>query len=219
YSDPSIFRPLINASQELCAKPIDLTPPASPTLDITAECPTGFVKVSWTDVGTIHGSDDVYKYELYYKPTVNDTYRKVGTVLQGQALSYTYDDTSSISGCYAVRAVDKKGNESVLSQDFCIDNCPEFELPNIFSPNGDNANDFFQAIKVRQIKEIDLAVVDRWGHVVYTSNDPYFKWNGVSVISNAQVSEGTFFYVCKVFEPRLKGVTTKILKGTVQVVR
>lgn len=219
YSDPSIFKPLKNTSEELCTRAKDLTPPVSPTMDISAECPNGFVKVTWTDVSSIFGSDDVYKYELYFKSTVNDTYKRVVSVLQGQSLSFTYDDTSSISGCYAVRAIDKNGNEGTLSPDFCIDNCPEFELPNIFSPNGDNANDYFQAIKVRQIKEIDLAVVDRWGHVVYTTNDPYFKWNGVSIISKAQVSEGTFFYVCKVFEPRLKGTTTKILKGTVQVVR
>lgn len=219
YSDPTIFKPLINASEEICTRAKDLTPPASPTIDITAECPYGFVKITWTDVSTVFGSDDVFKYELYYKPTVNDLYKIVATVLSGQSLSYTYDDTSSISGCYAVRAIDKNGNEGALSPDFCIDNCPEFELPNIFSPNGDDANDFFQAIKVRQIREIDLAVVDRWGHVVYTTRDPYFKWDGISTVSKAAVSEGTFFYVCKVFEPRLKGLTTKILKGTVQIVR
>lgn len=219
YSDPSIFKPLENASQKVCAMAVDLTPPVSPTMEITAECPIGFVKVSWNDISKLYGSDDVYQYELYFKPTVNEPYKKIATVLYNQALSYTYDDTSSISGCYAVRAIDKRGNVGDLSPDFCIDNCPVFELPNIFSPNGDDANDFYQAIKVRQIKEIDLAIVDRWGHVVYTTNDPYFKWNGVSTVSKVQVSEGTFFYVCKVFEPRLKGITTKILKGTIQVVR
>ncbi len=219
YSDPNIFKPLVNSSQIVCAKAIDLAAPTSPTMDISAECPIGFVKVTWNDISKINGSDDVYQYELYFKPTVNDAYRKIATVLYNQTLSYTYDDTSSISGCYAVRAIDKNNNIGQLSPDFCIDNCPEFELPNVFSPNDDGANDFYQAIKVRQIKEIDLAIIDRWGHVVYATRDPYFKWNGVSSISKVPVSESTFFYVCKVFEPRLRGITTKILKGTVQVVR
>lgn len=118
-----------------------------------------------------------------------------------------------------MRTLDTNNNMSALAPDYCIDNCPEFELPNIFSPNNDDANDFFKAIKVKQIKEIDLAVVDRWGHVVYKTTDPYFKWNGVSSASNVAVSEGTFFFVCDVYESRLVGIVKRTIKGTVQVVR
>jgi len=110
-------------------------------------------------------------------------------------------------------------NEGSMSQDFCIDNCPVFELPNIFTPNNDSVNDFYKAIKVRQIKEISLSIVDRWGNLVYTTKDPYFHWNGVSSVSKVPVSEGTFFYVCDVFEPRLKGIVKRTLKGYVEVSR
>jgi gliding motility-associated-like protein len=219
YSDPTIFSPLFNSSEISCAKAVDLTPPATPTLSIDADCPAGSVIVSWNDIRSIPESDDVFKYVLFYKPTVNGTYSEIATILSNEARFFLQDDVNRFSGCYAVQATDIHGNVGKLSQDFCIDNCPEFELPNIFSPNNDQSNDFYKAIKVRQIKEIDLAIVDRWGHVVYTTKDPYFKWDGVSKISNVQVSEGTFFYVCDVFESRLKGIVKRTLKGYLQVVR
>lgn len=217
YSDLTIPKPLINNSQEICAMAQDLTPPCTPTLSIDANCLSGFVKVSWTDVVPLC-SDDVTKYILYYKSTVDGNYAVVDT-LNSNTTSYTYDGLTLISGCYAIQALDSNGNASERSPDFCLDNCPLFELPNIFSPNGDGANDFYKAVKVRQIKEIDLQIFDRWGNLVYKTRDPYFQWDGISLLSKQLVSEGTFFYFCEVFEPRLTGIRKRSLQGYVQVVR
>lgn len=218
YSDPTIEKPLNNNSQEVCATAKDLTPPCSPALTIDADCKKGFVHISWNDVRTTPCGDDVLKYVLYYKPTIDALYEEVDT-LNNTSNSYTYDGLTLISGCYAIKSVDSSGNASAQSIDFCIDNCPEFELPNIFSPNGDNVNDVYKAIKVRQVKEINLSIFDRWGNEVYKTNDPYFEWNGMSTLTKKLVSEGTFFYFCDVFEPRLTGTRKRELKGYMQVVR
>jgi gliding motility-associated-like protein len=85
--------------------------------------------------------------------------------------------------------------------------------------NGDGVNDLFKAIKVRQIKEIDLSVFDRWGNLVYKTSDPYFKWDGKSIKSGLTVSDGTFFYLCEVYEPRVTGIKKRSLKGYLQVVK
>lgn len=217
YSDPSITKPLFNNSQEICATAIDLTPPCTPTLNVDASCQSGFVKVSWTDVVPVC-ADDVTKYILFYKSTIDGPYQVVDT-LDRFTTSYTYDGLELISGCYAIQALDSNGNASQPSPDFCLDNCPIFELPNIFTPNGDNANDKFKAVRVRQIKEIDLHVFDRWGTLVYQTRDPYFQWDGISQATKQAVSEGTFFYTCDVFEPRLTGIRKRALRGYVQVVR
>lgn len=219
YSDTSIFKPLLNTSQIVCTIPIDLIPPVIPTLSISGDCASGRVVVTWNDVSNQYRSDDVSQYVLFYKPTINDTYKEIYRVDQGDDRIYVRDDPDSYSGCYAIKAIDIHNNSSALGPDFCIDNCPEFELPNIFSPNKDGANDFFQAIKVKQIQSIDLAVVDRWGHVVYKTSDPYFKWDGISQATKVAVSEGTFFYVCDVYEARLVGPVKRTITGTVQVVR
>ncbi len=218
YSDPSITKPLLNNSQEICVTALDLTAPCTPTLTVSADCPTGAVEVSWTNVKPLC-SDDVIKYLLFYKPTVTDEYSLVATLYGANSTQYNYDGLELISGCYAIQSVDSSNNVSPLSPDFCIDNCPEFELPNIVTLNGDGVNDFFKAIKVRQIKEIDLIIFDRWGNVVYKTKDPYFKWDGTSLQSKQQVSEGTIFYICDVFEPRLKGTVKRTLKGYMQVVK
>lgn len=215
YSDPSIAKPLLNRSQEACAFVKDLTKPCTPTLSVEADCKTGFVAVRWKNIRPLC-SDDVVNYYLYYKNTLDEPYQKV---FETDSTFYLYDGLDLFSGCYAIQSVDSSGNLSQLSQDFCIDNCPEFELPNIFSPNGDGSNDFFKAIKVRQVKEINLIIVDRWGNLMYKSRDPLFQWDGANMNNKQQVSEGTFFYVCEVFEPRLTGITKRILKGSVQVVR
>ena len=220
YSDVTIPKPLLNNSQEVCATAKDLTPPCTPTVSITADCVTGQVQVTWTNVKAIcNGSDDVVKYLLFYKPTEDGSYNLLATFNGASSTLYVPDAVELIAGCYAVQAVDSSDNVSPKSVDFCLDNCPEFELPNIVTINNDGVNDFYKARRVRQIKEIDLVIFDRWGNLVYKTKDPYFKWDGVSILSQQVISEGTFFYICDVFEPRVSGIKKRNLKGFMQVVK
>lgn len=219
YSDTSIFKPLLNSSQIVCSKATDTTPPAIPTLTVTGDCPSGRVVVTWNDVSTIYKSDDIQEYILYYKPTIDAVYNEIYRVSQGDERVFVQDNPDSYSGCYAMKTLDTNNNISSLGPDFCIDNCPEFELPNIFSPNDDGANDFFKAIKVKQVKEIDLTILDRWGNVIYKTKDPYFKWDGISQVTKVAMSESTYFFVCDVYESRLVGIVKRTLNGTVQLVR
>ena len=216
YSDPQIFRPLLNNSQEVCTTPIDRTPPATPTLAVEADCPEGSVFVYWDMADKNYPNDDVSQYSLYHKSTYTGEYLEVAF---GKINNKEFRDLEEVSGCYAVQAVDVNGNRSILSEDVCIDNCPAFELPNLFTPNGDDKNDNYKAVIVRQIKEINLVIVDRWGAAIYRTTDPYFKWNGVSALTSKPVDEGTYFYTCEVFEPRLKGVVKRTLRGYVHVAR
>lgn len=218
YSDTTIYQPLLNNSQEICATAVDNTIPCAPTITITADCPTGFVNVQWNNVSLSCG-DDVIKYLLFKKETIDGEYVQVASINSASNTSYTFDGLDLINSCFAIQSVDSSGNTSALSPDYCVDNCPEFELPNIISLNNDGVNDFFKAIKVRQIKEIDLYVYDRWGNLVYKTKDPYFKWDGVSIQSGKTVSEGTFFYICDVYEPRVAGAKKRNLKGYVEVVK
>lgn len=217
YADNTIIRPLVNRSQVACQTAVDKTPPITPTVDLSADCPDGRLEVSWTDVGKV--SDDVSFYTLLYKPSIDAEYSELGRTNAGETLKYVNDQANSFAGCYAVSATDINGNTSAVSEEFCVDICPEFDLPNVFSPNNDGINDFFQAVRVRQVKQIELNVVDRWGNHVYHTTDPNFKWNGVNRITGKALSEGTFFFVCDVFEPRLKGTVIRTIKGSVQLVR
>lgn len=51
------------------------------------------------------------------------------------------------------------------------------ELPNVFTPNSDNDNDFF-FIPVKGIQDFVLTVLNQDNETVFRTTDPNFKWDG-----------------------------------------
>lgn len=69
----------------------------------------------------------------------------------------------------------------------------DISVPNIFTPNGDGINDFFEVPNLLTQGNWELMVVNRWGEQVYF-NDAYDNtWNGMNQKNN-ELSEGTFFF-------------------------
>lgn len=69
------------------------------------------------------------------------------------------------------------------------------EIPNVFTPNGDNSNDLF-TIKSSGIKEIALQIFNRWGEKLYEFAGEKAAWDGLTASGN-KVTEGTYFYFVK----------------------
>ncbi|MBK5286801.1 MAG: gliding motility-associated C-terminal domain-containing protein, partial [Bacteroidia bacterium] len=76
-----------------------------------------------------------------------------------------------------------------------IDVAPEFSfyIPNVFTPNGDNINEFFAPLG-QSIQDYLLTIYDRWGAVVFKSNDIRFSWDG-KLSSGKDANEGIYNYV------------------------
>lgn len=56
-----------------------------------------------------------------------------------------------------------------------------YYTPNAFTPNGDGINDVFHPIgNVIDLESYDFNIYDRWGQVIFRSNDPYEGWDGTS---------------------------------------
>jgi gliding motility-associated-like protein len=70
----------------------------------------------------------------------------------------------------------------------------DFSIPNVFTPNGDNENDFFQMVNVENIPELEIVILNRWGNLVFESGEVNFKWNGLIQNNGAECSDGTYFY-------------------------
>jgi gliding motility-associated-like protein len=83
---------------------------------------------------------------------------------------------------------------------------------NIFTPNNDGVNDQFELYKNSNAK-MDFVILNRWGNVVFKTNDPTQFWNGKDITNNAVV-DGTYFYNLKF---SLKSGETKSYNGFVQV--
>lgn len=216
YSDPSIFKPLLNFSQEACEKPKDTTPPCSPKLEISSDCKIPTLSLMWNNPNHTC-SDDVIKYNIYFAETEDADLMLQDSVKILSDTLLAFDNLTSIAGCYAVTAVDSFGNESAQSEKICVDNCPEYELPNVITVNDDGVNDFFKPIKNKFIKDIDLKVYNRWGNLVFETTDPAIMWDGKVIQSKLPCTEGTYFYVCQVNEIRVKGIVSRDLKGFIQM--
>ena len=79
----------------------------------------------------------------------------------------TYTLTITINGCTSTDTVTV----------FVEEECGELFVPNVFSPNGDGANDSLK-IYGGCIKDLEFVIYDRWGEVVFQTTDPTIAWPG-----------------------------------------
>lgn len=69
-----------------------------------------------------------------------------------------------------------------------------FFIPNGFSPNFDGKNDYFKIEYHGIIKStFKFEVYDRWGAILFKTNDPNFEWDGTSQ-SGKKLPTGTYIY-------------------------
>ena len=67
-------------------------------------------------------------------------------------------------------------------------------VPNVFTPNGDGQNDEFR-VAYTSLKQYHIWVYNRWGKLVYESDDPSKGWDGM--IGRRKAAEGAYFYVIR----------------------
>lgn len=78
-----------------------------------------------------------------------------------------------------------------------IDPAIDYEIPNIFTPNGDGNNDFFKIINPIGVETFSVIILNRWGNVVFESDDINFLWNGKIHNSGDDCIDGVYFYKMK----------------------
>lgn len=106
---------------------------------------------------------------------------------------------------------DNQGCSDTLVKTVLIDS--EWEIPNVFTPNGDGTNDGF-TFNCSGCSDYDLDITNRWGQLIYHGNKGSEFWDGTTG-TGEQVPEGTYFYILKV----QYGSKEKLFKGFVQLFR
>lgn len=125
--------------------------------------------------------------------------------------SYTSSGTYQVS----LKVTSKYGCTDSLTKSYIVSIPKNFiELSNIFSPNNDGINDYFQPIYY-DLQSIECSIFNRNGELIYEWNELDGKWDGKIRNTNQIASPGTYYYI-------LKGVTKQgkniLHKGMVQLV-
>jgi gliding motility-associated-like protein len=206
----------INMSHIGCGTAVDSVPPCPPSLTAESFCDSNYNFLVWTNPNNVC-ADDVVKYNIYYSPLLEGNLQLVDSTLAPGDTSYFHFLPESLAGCYAVTAVDSFNNESNYSVIACVDNCIDYKLPNVFTPNGDGINDIFKPSNYAFVERVDMKIYNRWGTLVYETEDPDINWNGKRMNTNQLVSPGVYYYVCDVYENRLTGLEVRNIVGFVYV--
>lgn len=207
---------IINKSQVISSSPIDTVPPCPPAITVSNYCSISastlwesqnyYNRVTWERPHDSCGYDIIY-YNIYYSETEGQEMELIHSTLSPESNIYQQDSLmESVAGCYYITSVDSFGrNESLPSDTICVDNCPLFSLPNVFTPNTDGQNEIYHAYKTQRfIEKIELKIFNRWGQKIFETEDPYFEWDGTDIDGNI-LSEGNFYYFCNIYEKRING--------------
>jgi len=207
-SFPTMPAVLKNYSQIICAQPGDSIPPCKPLTPIRVgfqDCET-FRKetacniniytntLSWNKPDNDTCRKDVYGYKIYYaayvgapfSPRLDNNFKEI--IVRDTFFIDTL--TTSFKGCYKIAAIDRSNNVSEFSDEICIDNCPQYVLPNVFTPDQDCDNVFSAYGNIplpgendpkpcgnpdlgsdkcaRFVKHVSFRVYNRWGNEVYS---------------------------------------------------
>lgn len=135
-----------------------------------------------------------FTWEIYKGPTLLFSRRDQDqryTFEEGG--NYTVTVTASNSDCPC------EGEDTTCFKSFDVHIAESFlHVPNVFTPNGDGANDEFR-VDYKSIVDYHIWVYNRWNKLVYESSNPMEGWDGN--INGRPAAEGAYFYVI-----RAKGV-------------
>jgi gliding motility-associated-like protein len=100
-----------------------------------------------------------------------------------------------------------------LSTQFTIEICPiVIVFPNAITPGTiDGINDYFYLPAADDVLEFAITIYDRWGSTVFTSADPYFRWDGKV---KGKLGQGVYTYACILRTMNLK---QQSVTGTITV--
>jgi len=215
YLADNMPKDLINLSEITCTTPVDNEPPCPPLLNVISKCDSLYNLLTWAITDPIC-FEDVAGYKIYAKMKSEENLSLLLTINDKNTFSYKHFPGETISGCYAVSAFDLIGNESTKSVMICVDSCNFYEIPNVFTPNGDNINDKLVAKTTGLVEKIDFRLFNRDGMLLFRTEDPKIDWDGT--YKGKIVSPGVYFYQCDVYENRISGLELFHLTGFVHVI-
>ncbi len=139
----------------------------------------------------------------------------------GTFANYAWQDNSASTtftvtqtGTYWVTVTDVDGCSKADTINITVD-CSDIYFPTGFTPNGDVRNNLFGPIgNIAAITSFSMNVYGRWGELLFSSTNPYNKWDGK--FKGTDADQGTYVWFA-VYSINNKPKQTQ--KGTVTIIR
>ncbi|MBK6984375.1 MAG: gliding motility-associated C-terminal domain-containing protein [Bacteroidetes bacterium] len=202
--------------------------------DSTLMCSDGIVTVTFTDAqgcvatNTIAVVDDVIPVASFTStppspvtPTILIDFTSTSTIATGSITSsvWTFGDGNGSSGVNVNHAYTTAGTFPIVLTVTGSNGCANsytvnyivdavLEIPNVFTPNGDGANDFLKFKNLEVLGSNNLTIFNRWGKKIFEQDNYKNDWNG------GGYNDGTYFFILSV-----PLATPNIYKGYVQLMR
>ncbi len=174
-------------------------------------------QINWSPYSGFDGP--ITEYQVFRG--VNGVFQQIATVPNTQFS--LIDDVGLVESngeiCYHIEGIEGLNSYNLAevsrSNDFCFIYSPLIFIPNAFTPDG--LNPVFKPILSNVSKNnYSLKIFDRWGGVIFESNDPNLGWDGTITKSGEQATNDLFLYYIVLEDQYEKQY---IRKGTITMVR
>ncbi len=177
---------------------ITLTVLPAPIIKITWQRTTNsFDNSTWRFTATANRQIQTYIWQIDNR-----------TPQQGNPIFEDFTQTGLVK--IKVNAKDNNGCTTEATDSFDMLHRMKFYLPNAISLNSDGINDAFKIPGAAYIKDYDIKIYNRWGQLVFKSNNPYEAW------IPADVSNNLYIYTLNIFDVYNE---RHELKGVIEVVQ
>ncbi|TSJ41526.1 gliding motility-associated C-terminal domain-containing protein [Fluviicola chungangensis] len=175
---------------------VNLIAPPLAVVDATPSTGTAPLAVNLTN-----GSQNATVYHWYFGNGTDLTTASINSQSQ------TYDSTGQYTVILVASSQFGCSDTAYVTIVVVEPNQPMIiDFPNIFTPNGDHNNDFFEFAS-SNVASLEVIVTNRWGNLMFKSTDIHFQWDG-TMPNGEQASEGVYFYQYKV-----TGILGEYLEG------
>lgn len=115
--------------------------------------------------------------------------------------THTYQDTGVVAVTQIVTHL--SGCQDTLIQYLDIKPEVRYFLPNAFTPNNDSVNEFYKGVGILEgATGFNFSIWNRWGELVFETNDPDQGWNGTKFNTGKPAPAGVYIVLAKFRGPR-----------------
>ena len=125
-----------------------------------------------------------YTWKVYFNDKLHKTF-------QTEEITIEYDKVGTYK--VEVQSENELCNSNVQSYTVNVVTCkmPALYVPTSFTPNNDNLNDVW-SVKGQHVETIDITIYDRWGKVMFHTQDVSQVWDGLDVTQGVYVYYVTY---------------------------